>query len=520
MKFGAVYCLYDDHEFLEISLESVVNSLDKVLFLVSDVPWFGPISDNSCTIQKIKDLCSKNKKLELIQGHWINEAEQRNFGLSKFFSENIDYCFIVDSDEVYHKKQFEDIKTYITQHPNITAFHIHWNTYWSKKYYVISPRENFNPLVAVKVESFLFTDMRLGITSIQRANSFVFNSKQETYNGVILPNFCFHLSYSRTDEKIKRKIETFSHANQINKNWFEEVWKKWTPDSKNLHPITPHQYEQAIKENFLAFPDNLKLFIKKERFENYSCSIIILNYNSYDLLINCLNLIKLNTNKVYEIIIVDNGSKNLPDDFNGTLESYGITKIIINKENLGFPAAVNQGIKIADENNDICLMNVDAEPQSLWLENLYDVLNGYPNAGIIGPLGNEIENSYQKERMVLEDTRVFNVHFYCVLIFREVIERIGVLDERFGLGSYEDNDFCIRGKLSGFETWISSKSLVKHKAHQVFKLNGIDHRHLEEKNKLLLQDKLIDMLYQYSSYIDLISVSNNLAEKCGLIIKE
>lgn len=518
MKIGAVYCLYDDCDFLEVSIESIKNVVDHIVFLVSSVPWYGNVSENSSTINKIKKLCEKNPNFVLIHGHWINEADQRNFGIQYLYSKNIEYCFIIDTDEVYDVKHVIAIKNFVLEHINIVAFHIEWNTYWSKQYYVISPRENFKPVIVVKNENFIFTKMRQGVTSIQRANSLIFNSNQKVYNGILIPKnlaFCYHLSYARTDEQIKRKIETFSHAKDVDKYWFDNVWKKWTPELKNLHPITPSQYKQAIKENFLNFPNHLKIFIKKEKI---ACSILIINFNSYELLIRCLNLVKLNTKALYEIIIVDNGSENLPNDFENSVKPYNIKRVIYNKKNLGFPKAVNQAIKIADKNTDICLLNVDAEPQENWLENMYETLNNNALAGIVGPLGNEIENGYQKEKMVDKDIEVFNVHFYCVLIFRELINRIGLLDEIFGLGSYEDNDYCIRAMLSGYQCWISANSLVRHKAHQVFDLNKIDRLELENKNKQLLQNKLIEAFYKYGIELDLFSMSKEIAKNCRLLI--
>ena len=114
MRFGAVYCLYDDHEFLDISVLPIKEYLDKVLFLISDVPWNGKKSDNTETLDKVKQLCEKNENFELIEGHWENEIDQRNFGLSHFFKNNIDYAFIIDSDEIYYENQFKNMKNYIT----------------------------------------------------------------------------------------------------------------------------------------------------------------------------------------------------------------------------------------------------------------------------------------------------------------------------------------------------------------------------------------------------------------------
>jgi glycosyltransferase involved in cell wall biosynthesis len=386
MKFGAVYCIYDDHEYLEISVNSIKKFLDKTLFLISDVPWNGKKSDNSKTIEFVKNLCKQNKNFELIQGHWTNEVDQRNFGLEKFYSENIDYYFVIDSDEIYHEQHFKNIINVITQNPSFSAFHIEWNTYWTKRYYVISPREYYKPLIVVKVNNFLFTTIRHGTTNVIRTKEKVFVENKDSYNYALIPNhiaICYHLSYARTDDYIKRKLETNSHAPEFISNWYEKTWKTWSPKKTDLHPVTPNQYKIEIKEKFNILPDELKLFIKNEN--QKKCTIVILNWNSKDYLKRCLELINKNTKIEHEIIIVDNGSKDDSVEFLKTLEN---VKIIYNKDNLGFAPAVNQAIRIADKNTDICLMNVDAEPQENWLEELYNTLRTNANAGIIGPLGN------------------------------------------------------------------------------------------------------------------------------------
>ena len=518
MKFGAVYCVYDDHEYLDISLEPIKNKLDKVLFLISDIPWNGKKIDNSKTIQKVKDLCKSNKHFELIEGHWTNEIDQRNFGLTQFYKAGIDYCFIIDSDEMYNDFIFENIKEFIKKNPTIAALHIEWNTYWTKEYYVISPREYYKPVIAVKVDSFKFTTIRHGITSISRAGDFVFQTKEVKYNGTVIPPqiaYCFHFSYARSNEYMKRKLETNSHAPEFIKGWYENVWLKWKPSNKNLHPVTPEQYNIAVKENFLAFPDHFKKFVKRER--NRKCSIVLLNWNSFNLTIRCLELIyKTMKDREYEIILIDNGS--LKDDVERikSLENKSIIKVF-NDKNLGFAGGNNEGIKRARQSNDIVLLNVDAEPQEGWFDSLYGTLEENQLAGLVGPLGNNVEGGHQREKMVEKDTQIFNLHFYCVLIFREVINRIGLLDTRFGMGTYEDNDYCIRANLAGYQCWISSKSLVKHDPHQVFKLNNVDDKELQLKNEEVLKAKLIQTFYNYRAKIDYFS-SEDVAKQSGLII--
>jgi len=504
MKFGAIICLYDDHEYLDICVEPL-KKLDNVLFLISSVPWNGKVSDNSETINKVKELCSKNKNFELFQKYWTNEADQRNFGLSCFYSRQIDYAFIVDTDEIYHEYHFNNIIEFIKQNSSYSAFHVEWNTYWKKSYHVIYPREQFKPIIAVKVNSFVFTENRLGTTSVIRSPIAVLKT-QDTYNGVLIPSsvaICYHLSYARTDDFIKRKIETFSHANEVNNNWYENVWLKWQTNSRNLHPVTPVEYQIAIEENLTTLPEQLQLFIKSERRRGYS--IIVLNWNSCELLKKCISLIDQYT-KGYELIIVDNGSKSI--EYVESIKSVDLKNCInvikvFNKENLGFAGGVNSGLKVVNNNNDICLLNVDAEVTENWLNNLYETLLTKSTCGIVGPLGNEVQSGYQKEGYVKQDTQVPNLMGFCILILKEVYDKIGLFDERFKIGGYEDNDYGMRAMLAGWTLWLSAKSLVKHKAHQVFKLNNLDYMNYDPINKDTFYNKFYSILLNYSKYFDL-----------------
>jgi len=154
------------------------------------------------------------------------------------------------------------------------------------------------------------------------------------------------------------------------------------------------------------------------------------------------------------------------------------------------------------------------------LEALYATLLNNPSAGIIGPLGNKIYSGYQREGMFEKDTPLVNVHFYCALIFREVINKIGILDTRYGLGGMEDNDYCIRANMAGYASWVSAKSLVTHEAHQTMKRHDVmpNEKGEEEKFKIMAM-KLIQTLYDYNDLCNLYKLAPQLAEKCGLIIR-
>ena len=110
-----------------------------------------------------------------------------------------------------------------------------------------------------------------------------------------------------------------------------------------------------------------------------------------------------------------------------------------------------------------------------------------------------------------------NLYGYCLLIMREVIDKIGIFDEQYKIGGYEDNDYGIRAKLAGYELYISSKSLVKHKAHQVYEINGIDHYQNDGINREIYLNKFYGILLEYAKVYDMFSL-NELAKITGLKI--
>jgi len=110
-------------------------------------------------------------------------------------------------------------------------------------------------------------------------------------------------------------------------------------------------------------------------------SIIILNYNTFDLTCQCISSIYEYTKNVdFEIIIVDNASTmDEPDNF---LELFPKIKLVKNTENRGFAGGCNDGIKVA-KGDTILLLNSDTKLLNDAISITYDFLNTHPNVGIV-----------------------------------------------------------------------------------------------------------------------------------------
>lgn len=149
------------------------------------------------------------------------------------------------------------------------------------------------------------------------------------------------------------------------------------------------------------------------------------------------------------------------------------------QSNQGFSRAYNQGIKLSDSEN-IILMNNDIVCVRDWLFRLEFTANARPKIGILGLLTDtgkiqnyrkyygelaQPEDYIYKQREALRQIRASCVPFSCVLIKHEVIAKIGLLDEDFSPCLGEDDDYCDRARLAGFETALLLSAFVYH-AHR------------------------------------------------------
>lgn len=170
-------------------------------------------------------------------------------------------------------------------------------------------------------------------------------------------------------------------------------------------------------------------------------SIIIPAYKPYTLLKSCIDSVVKNTDLTdIEVIVVCNGSDRESADL---VLSYGENfRLVWYNEPLGFTKAVNQGLKLCLGDN-IILMNTDCvildfKEKNYWLRELIDPLQN-PEVGITG-----------MDFMSI-DAKIFFLPFYFVAFRRQLIEEIGLLDENYSPGYFEDLDYCIRVTNSNYK---------------------------------------------------------------------
>ncbi|MDD3053842.1 MAG: glycosyltransferase family 2 protein [Endomicrobiaceae bacterium] len=240
-------------------------------------------------------------------------------------------------------------------------------------------------------------------------------------------------------------------------------------------------------------------------------SIVMLTYNQLEDTKICVeSLFKHTTDVNYELIFVDNGSTK--DDTKTYLETLKTThsniKVIYNDENLGFACANNQGIEIS-EGEYVLLLNNDVILTDGWLDRMLQVAESDKRTGLVAPATNhasgrqvvvfdatadEDEEIQKFAKTTLSKNAgcwisVKRVIGFCMLIKREVLFKVGVLDEMFGPGGYEDYDYCMRVKQEGYDIVVATDVFVFHIGGKGYSSNNMNYSNLRSKNIELLIDK-------------------------------
>ena len=238
-------------------------------------------------------------------------------------------------------------------------------------------------------------------------------------------------------------------------------------------------------------------------------SIIVLCFNQLDYTKQCVKSILANTAYPnYELILVDNCSTDATAEWIKEIaQKHDNIKTVFNKTNRGFAGGNNDGISLSN-GEYIVLLNNDTIVTRGWLTGLIKHYDS-KNVGMVGPVTNSIGNEakiqinysnlldmpkfafdYTRQNMGKVYKHNGMLAMFCVMISREVLEKIGLLDENYGIGMFEDDDYSTAARKAGYDLIIAEDVFIHHFCNISFKELG-DKKYMKifQKNKKYFEKK-------------------------------
>ncbi|HEV2147373.1 MAG TPA: glycosyltransferase family 2 protein [Longimicrobiaceae bacterium] len=247
-------------------------------------------------------------------------------------------------------------------------------------------------------------------------------------------------------------------------------------------------------------------------------SVVVVNRNTRELLEACLGSMWASPETVgVEVIVVDNGSTD--GSVERVRERFPEVRLITNDENTGYAFPNNQGLAVS-RGRYVLLLNSDTEVRPRALSRLVEFMDAHPEAGACGPLLRFPDGRLQRSCYSTPSPRTFlstiltldrrfprsrafgNTHTgfahdrttevetmlgAAFLVRRDVIEQVGVLDERLRI-HYNDFDWCLRIRRAGWKIYFVHDAEV---VHHLQATTRAENRHLE------LQPELVRNLFDY-----------------------
>jgi GT2 family glycosyltransferase len=210
-------------------------------------------------------------------------------------------------------------------------------------------------------------------------------------------------------------------------------------------------------------------------------TVIILNWNGKQFLERCLQSLLTQTFQDFEIVLVDNGSKDGSVSF--LEEHYPQVRLITNQENQGFAAANNQAIRATDS-EFVATLNNDTEVTPNWLGELVRAADMADNrigayaskmlftyrAGMIQSAGIALDRAgiawdwrggEEDDRTEEESVEIFGASAGAALYRRSMLHEIGLFDEAF-FAYLEDVDLAWRAQWAGWKALFVPTARVLH----------------------------------------------------------
>ena len=212
------------------------------------------------------------------------------------------------------------------------------------------------------------------------------------------------------------------------------------------------------------------------------CDLVLLTWDHLEETQPCVESLLKHPDVPSRLLIVDNGSVSPAKEFVESVKPSGYiveVRVLRNPTNEGYPRGMNRGLRESTAPY-LCLLNNDLLFAPGWLSEMIIVAESSLTIGIVNPssdtLGQKLSPGCTPEAFAatLQGLKGQWIEMgaavgFCMLIKREVRQKVGLMGEHFGMGYFEDTEYCRLAQQHGYVCARAKAAFVHHKENRSFK---------------------------------------------------
>lgn len=426
---SVLYVVRNEEKLLERSLRSVEPIADEIVVVDT--------GSRDRTLQ----ICRQFRNTKILTHNWVHDfSKTKNYGIRQCSKE---WVLCLDADEMLDKASASAIKGAITSaRPSVSAFDVH----------IVDHESDWGALASANPKPFFESPQ---VRVFRRSASIRFEGRV--------------LESARNSAKKAGSIDV------LDARIHHYLWR----GKEASYPALKKKYYNKLGASFdVANPANGPEEPPEEVPRAAKVPIVMATCNALASTKACVTSISQNTKVAYDFYFVDNGSTD------GTMaflrEATGRTPIHTTR-NVGVAAARNKGAVEAFKDPSakyICFLDNDTKATPGWLSSMVETMDSHPEIGVLGPLSNSANgaqnvagqfgkaNVYQiceeARKRGDEVVKVKRIDRFCMLVRTDLLGKIGLFDDTFGIYGFEDYDFCRRAKEAGYEVAIANRVYIEH----------------------------------------------------------
>ncbi|OQY75512.1 MAG: hypothetical protein B6D44_01200 [Ignavibacteriales bacterium UTCHB2] len=275
-KFAVMILYFDCEQFILKAIDNCAPFVDKIYILYSELPYskynINARSNfrNTARLEILKE-SKYHDNVEIIEGIWETEEDQRNECLQKAKAEGFDFLIVQDADEFYLPEDYKKNIQGMIRNPDYTYYQVPWILFWKNTKYILQYRKH-----GIK-RNVTITDCPVYAVNLRKDVIFrrtrILADMDKPYK---LDGLCYHLSWVLSDEEVLRKISTWSHADQVKPDvWYKWKWQAWEPSTRNIGVIgfidikKAVPYDAKLPLEISSLPNLTQQFIPLSKIEKF-----------------------------------------------------------------------------------------------------------------------------------------------------------------------------------------------------------------------------------------------------------